>query len=126
MSSKRPKLPIAKEKPKLSLVDTMKLKTEKLARLYKQLQPTIIALRQAPENTPDHITAVAHHPLTIDAQKGLLEASQAQSTNHHTTVFRKNFALHILQRSRTRNLQEDTPVMTTLLCHEPHTSHPDP
>lgn len=123
MSSKRPKLLIAKEKLKLSLADTTKPKTEKPARLYKQLQSTRIALQQAPESIPDHITAVADLQ-TIDIQKSPPEASQ--SAHHHTTTSRQNFAPHVLQHPRTRSLQEDTPVGTTLLCHEPHTSHPDP
>ncbi len=111
---------------RLSLADTTKPKKERPARLYKQLQATKIALQQAPENTPDLIMAVAGHPPAIDAQRMRLEASQTQCTHHRTIVTRKKFALHALQRSQNRSLQEDTPVGTTLLFNDPHTSRLDP
>lgn len=126
MSSKRPKLPIAKGKLKLSLADTTKSKTENPASPYKQLQSTIIAPQQAPANTPNHTTEVADHPLIVDARKGPLEATQVQSTHHHTIVSPKNFEFHLLQHYRISNLQEDTQAATTLLCHKRHTSQLDP
>lgn len=125
MSSKRQKQPIVREKLKSPLAENTTSKTEKLKRLYKKLQSTIIAVQQAPENSPDDITVVADHPLTIIAQKGPPEAGQAPYIYRHTAASRKNFALHILQRSLARSLQEDTPVGMTL-CHDPLTSHLDP
>ena len=126
MYSKRPKLPIAKEKLKLSLADAMKLRIENPAKLYKQLWTTIFALQLARENTPDPITAIADTPLIFDAQKGPLEASQTQSPHRHATVSRKSLAHHILQHSRIRSLQEDIPAGTKRLRHEGHASRPDP
>lgn len=126
MSSKKLKLPIVKEKRRLSLADTTKLKTGKPARVYKQLLSTKIALQLTPENTPNHITAIADHPRATNALKGSTEASQAQYTHHRTTVSRKKFDLHILQIFRDRSLQEDTPIRTIPLSHEPHIFHPDP
>ena len=126
MCSKRLKLPIVKEKPKSSLADTTKSKTEKPVRLYQQLQPTIIVLQQPPENIPDHITVVADRPPAIDDQRAPIEASQAQYTLHHTIVSRKNFALHSLQRSRPKSLQEDTQLRTTFMSYKPYTFPPDP
>ena len=126
MSSKKLKLPIAKEKLRLSLADTTKLKTKKPARVYKQLQSTKIALQLTPENTPNHITAIADRPPATNALKGSTEASQAQYTHHRATVSRKKLDLQILQLSRDRSLREDTPVRTIPLYHEPHTFHPDP
>ena len=73
MFSRRPKLPIAKGRKKSSLADNMRLRIERPVKLYKQPRSTIIALQQAPENTPDHTIAVAHHPLTFDLQKRALE-----------------------------------------------------
>ena len=107
---------------RLSLADTTKPKKERPARLYKQLQATKIALQPAPENTPDHIIAVAGHPPAIDAQRIPLEANQTRSTYHRTIVTREKFALHALQLSQNRSLQEDTLVGTTLLFNDPHTS----
>ena len=129
MFSRRPKLPIAKGKKKSSLADTMRLRIERPVKLYEQPRSTIIALQQAPENTPDHTIAVAHHPLTFDLQKCALEESQIQTTHHQTIVLRKSFTLHGLhglQRGRTKSSKEDTPVRTTFLCNEPHTSRLDP
>ena len=141
MFSRRPKLPIAKERKKSSLADTMRLKIERPVKLYKQPRSTISALQQAPENTPDHTIAVAQHPLTFDLQKCALEESQTQSTHHQTIVLRKSFtlpslhglhglhshhSLHGLQRGRTKSSQEDTPARATFLCNEPHTSRLDP
>ena len=124
MSSKRQKRPIVKEKLKSLLDDNVTSKTEKPTRLYMKPQPTIIAMRQVPESIPDHITAVADYPRTIGAQKGSQEAGQAPYIHHHTTASRKNCALHLLQHSLTRSLQEDTPVGMTL-CHELLTCHLD-
>ena len=111
---------------KSSLADTMKSKRTGPAGLYKQLRSTRIVLRQVPENTPDHIIAVADHPPIMCAQRRFLEAIRIQSTHHRTIVTRKNFALHALQalqRSRPRDLQEDTPVWTTDVCKDPYASH---
>ena len=126
MSSKKLKLPIVKEKLRLSLADTTKLKTGKPARVYKQLQSTKIALQLTPDNTPNHVTASADHPPATNALKGYTEASQAQYTHHRTNGFRKRFDLQVLQLSRDRSLQEDTPVGTIPLYYEPRTFHPEP
>ena len=89
MFSRRPKPPIAKGKKKSSLADTMRLRIERPVKLYKQPRSTIIALQQAPENTPDLTIAVTDHPLTFDLQKNALEESHTQSTHRQTTVPRK-------------------------------------
>ena len=126
MSSKKLKLPIAKEKRRLSLADTTKLKTGKPARVYKQLQSTKITLQLTPEKTPNHITAIADHPPATNALNDSTEASQARYTHHRTTGFRKKFNLHVLQISRDRSSKEDTPVRTIPLYPEPRTFHPEP
>ena len=126
MSSKKLKLPIAKEKLRLSLADTTKLKTGKPAKVYKQLQTTKIALQLTPENTPNRITAIADHPPATNAMNGSTEASQARYTHHRTTGPCRKFDLHVLQLSRDRSSKEDTPVRTIPLYHEPRTFHPEP
>ena len=126
MSSKKLKRPIAKEKLRLPLADITKLKTGKPARAYKQLQSTKIALQQTPENTPNHITAIADHLPATNAMNGSTEASQARYTHHRTTGLRKKFDLHILQLSRDRSSKEDTPARTIPLYHEPRAFHPEP